>query len=153
MKRSILHVPPEVMEVLKLRDWPGNIRELENFIRRSVIMSSGEALRPPFAELQQLPKSASDTVHRTLAEATREHILEVLRETQWVLGGSQGAAARLGLPRTTLVYRMQKLGISRERYLGRSRRSIVRTLDVSRFGIRRQDAPPLGDPGLQGVYA
>ena len=65
------------------------IRELENFIKRAVIMSSGPTLRPPLGELQHLPKPASATAHRTLAEASREHILEVLRETKWVLGGCQ----------------------------------------------------------------
>ena len=154
MNRSILCIPGEIIEVLKLHDWPGNIRELENFIKRAVIMSSGPTLRPPHAELLHLQKPASAAAHRTLAEATREHILEVLRETQWVLGGSQGAAVRLGLPRTTLVYRMQKLGISREQYLGRSRGPIVRSPVVSRFGVDGGGASSaLGDPVLQGVYA
>jgi len=124
MNRRIDSIPEEVVDVLKLHDWPGNIRELENFIQRSVIMSSGPTLRPPLAELQRMPKTDSCTANRTLAEATREHILEVLRETKWVLGGCQGAAVRLGLPRTTLVYRMQKLGISRESHGSRSGSSI-----------------------------
>jgi len=123
MNKRIDSIPPEVVEVLRLHDWPGNIRELENFIRRAVIMSWGPSLRPPLAELQRLPNSAASSTYRTLAEAQREHILEVLRETKWVLGGRQGAAAWLGIPRTTLVYRMQKLGISRERPRGHSRSS------------------------------
>jgi formate hydrogenlyase transcriptional activator len=124
MKKSIDHIPAEVMDVLEGHDWPGNIRELENFIKRSVIMSTGPALRPPIAELKELSPAVSTTTNRTLAELERQHILEVLRETKWILGGSQGAAARLGLPRTTLVYRMQKLGISRNQAWGRSRNGV-----------------------------
>ena len=154
LNNRIQSIPPEVMEVLRLHDWPGNIRELENFIQRAVIMSSGPTLRPPLAELYHLPKPASDTAYRTLAEASRQHILEVLRETKWVLGGCQGAAARLGLPRTTLVYRMQKLGISREPNPGRSRRPVIRTPDVSLYDADRQRASlNPGVPSLQGVLA
>ena len=114
MGRRIETIPPEVMDILKLYDWPGNIRELENFIKRAVIMTTGTALRPIFGELKRLPSQASPASKRTLAEAERDHINEVLRETRWVLGGGKGAAARLGMPRTTLVYRMRKLGIARE---------------------------------------
>jgi formate hydrogenlyase transcriptional activator len=114
MGRKIETVPPEVMEVLRMHDWPGNIRELENFIQRAVIMSSGPALRPMFGELKRRPSQVSPAAKRTLAEAERDHIVEVLRDTRWVLGGGNGAAARLGMPRTTLVYRMRKLGIARE---------------------------------------
>ena len=114
MDKQIEAIPAEVMEVLRLHDWPGNIRELENFIKRAVIMSTGTALRPIFGELKRLPSQASPASKRTLAEAERDHINAVLRETRWVLGGDNGAAARLGMPRTTLVYRMRKLGIVRE---------------------------------------
>ncbi len=114
MGRKVETIPAEVMEVLKLHDWPGNIRELENFIKRAVIMSTGTVLRPLFGELKRLPSQTSPAAKRTLAEAQREHIVEVLRDTRWVLGGDHGAAARLGMPRTTLVYRMRKLGIVRE---------------------------------------
>jgi formate hydrogenlyase transcriptional activator len=114
MGRVVESVPAEVMEVLQLHDWPGNIRELENFIKRAVIMSRGTGLRPQFAELRRLPNQPSPSAKRTLAEAQREHIVEVLRDTRWVLGGDRGAAARLGLPRTTLVYKMRKLGIGRQ---------------------------------------
>jgi transcriptional regulator with GAF, ATPase, and Fis domain len=123
MNKPIESIPAEVMDVLRLHDWPGNIRELENFIRRSVIMSLGRSLRPPLADLQQVRRADSNAVSRTLAEAQREHILEVLRQTKGVLGGCQGAAARLGLPRTTLLYRMQKLGISSEKGRWHSRNS------------------------------
>jgi formate hydrogenlyase transcriptional activator len=114
MGRRIDTIPSEVMEVLKLHDWPGNIRELENFIKRAVIMTTGTALRPALGELKRLPGQASPAAKRTLAEVERDHIVEVLRDTRWVLGGSNGAAARLGMPRTTLVYRIHKLGIVRE---------------------------------------
>ncbi len=114
MGRVVESIPDEVMEVLQLHDWPGNIRELENFIKRAVIMSTGTVLRPQFAELKRLPNQPSPGAKRTLAEAQKEHIVEVLRDTRWVLGGDHGAAARLGMPRTTLVYRMRKLGIARQ---------------------------------------
>jgi formate hydrogenlyase transcriptional activator len=131
MNKGIEHIPAEVMEVLRLHDWPGNIRELENFIRRAVIMSPGPTLRPPLAELIHVSRAGSTATRLTLAEAERQHILEVLRETKWVLGGFQGAAVRLGIPRTTLVYRMQKLGITRGQILGAARNSA---------GILRKDA-------------
>jgi len=114
MNKQIESIPAEVMEVLRLHDWPGNIRELENFIKRAVIMTTGTVLRPIIGELKRLPSQASPMAKRTLAEAERDHINEVLRETRWVLGGGNGAAARLGVPRTTLVYRMRKLVIVRE---------------------------------------
>jgi formate hydrogenlyase transcriptional activator len=114
MGRTVEAIPEEVMQVLELHDWPGNIRELENFIKHAVIMSSGTVLRPQFAELKRLPNQPSPGAKRTLAEAQREHIVDVLRDTRWVLGGDHGAAARLGMPRTTLVYKMRKLGIARE---------------------------------------
>jgi formate hydrogenlyase transcriptional activator len=121
MSRQIETIPLEVTEILKQHDWPGNIRELQNFIERSVILSTGPVLRPPLAELKRVSKQTSSANARTLAEAERDHILEVLRETRWVLGGTEGAASRLGLPRTTLVYRMKKLGIPREKSAKRPR--------------------------------
>jgi formate hydrogenlyase transcriptional activator len=113
MNKSLEAVPPEVMEVLKLHDWPGNVRELQNFVERAVIMSAGGELRPPLDELEQLTTSKSPSAVRTLAEAERSHILETLRAARWVVGGPGGAASRLGLSRTTLIYRMRKLGITR----------------------------------------
>ena len=89
-------------------DWPGNIRELQNFIERAVIMTTGAVLRPRLAELRM---QAVSTEVRTLADAERAHIVATLRETNWVVGGPSGAAARLGLPRTTLIARMQRLGL------------------------------------------
>ena len=93
--------------------WPGNIRELQNFVERAVILSSYPVLRlPPPAEPKRFVRSIPSEA-RTLAEAQREHILRVLQETDWVVGGAEGAATRLGLRRTTLIYKMRRLGISR----------------------------------------
>jgi formate hydrogenlyase transcriptional activator len=108
--RTIDCIPDDVMEALESHDWPGNIRELQNFIERAVIMTSGSALRPRLAELQMQTVS---TEVRTLADAERAHIVATLRETKWVVGGRGGAAARLGLPRTTLIARMQRLGLAK----------------------------------------
>jgi len=143
MGRRIDTIPCEVMEVLKLHDWPGNIRELENFIRRAVIMTTGTALRPALGELKRLPGQASPAAKRTLAEVERDHIVEVLRDTRWVLGGSNGAAARLGMPRTTLVYRMHKLGIAREQDSKRPRGRLRELPDWSPETTRDWQISPL----------
>jgi formate hydrogenlyase transcriptional activator len=115
LNKCIDVIPDEVMEVLKAHDWPGNIRELQNCIERAVVLSPESVLRLGFAELKQMIKQPSATASRTLAEAEREHILDVLKQTDWMIGGLRGAAARLGLPRTTLVYKMRKLGIESRR--------------------------------------
>jgi formate hydrogenlyase transcriptional activator len=107
-------IPDEVVAVLKAHDWPGNIRELQNFIERAVLFSPGSVLRLPL-DLKQMVKQSSESASRTLAEADREHILETLNQTDWLIGGQDGAANRLGLPRTTLVYKMRKLGIETRR--------------------------------------
>jgi transcriptional regulator with GAF, ATPase, and Fis domain len=106
--RPIPHIPDDVIAALTNHDWPGNIRELQNFIERAVIMTTGTVLRPRLADL--IPRPSATTV-RTLADAERAHIVETLRETNGVVGGKSGAAARLGLPRTTLLARMQRLGL------------------------------------------
>ena len=111
MNKEINYVPDEVMEVLRHHDWPGNIRELQNVIERAVIMCSGPDLRLPPGELKSLVRQETPSAIRTLADAERDHILHVLRQVSWVVGGSNGAAARLGVARTTLLYRMRKLGI------------------------------------------
>jgi len=103
-------IPEDVMEALKSHDWPGNIRELQNFIERAVIMTTGSALRPRLTELRM---QTVTTEVRTLADAERAHIVATLRETNWVVGGPGGAAARLGLPRTSLIARMQRLGLAK----------------------------------------
>jgi formate hydrogenlyase transcriptional activator len=115
LNRSIDLIPDEVMDVLKAHDWPGNIRELQNFIERAVVFSPESVLRLPLTDLRQMTKQSSESVSRTLADAEREHILDVLKQTDGLIGGMHGAASRLGLPRTTLVYKMRKLGIEARR--------------------------------------
>jgi formate hydrogenlyase transcriptional activator len=110
--RSIPGIPDHVMAALESYDWPGNIRELQNFIERSAILSKGSELRAPIGELTNPRVWVSQT--RTLADANRAHIVSALRETNWLIGGPNGAAARLGLNRTTLIAKMRKLGIARE---------------------------------------
>jgi formate hydrogenlyase transcriptional activator len=114
MGKSIDEVPDGVMEIIKRHHWPGNIRELQNFIERSVIMTSGRVLSPRITELKLLMQATVSAPSQTLSDAERAHIIGILREANWVVGGRDGAAARLGLPRTTLISRMQKLGISRK---------------------------------------
>ncbi len=112
MKKRIDTIPTETMDTLARYAWPGNVRELQNLIERAVILSSGPVLKMSFAEL----KPAAEVQVRsgqTLQEAERQHILQALRESNWVIGGPEGAAVRLGLKRSTLQFRMQKLGISR----------------------------------------
>ena len=110
LNKPIDSIPDEVMAVLKAHDWPGNIRELQNFIERAVLFSPGSVLRLPL-DLKPTVKQSSESAARTLADADREHILETLNQTNWLIGGQDGAASRLGLPRTTLIYKMRKLGI------------------------------------------
>jgi len=117
MDRKIESIPPEIMKALTMWDWPGNIRELENFIERCVILSKGPALRAPLAELQVLEETASEPEDASLEAADREHILRVLRETKGMIGGPNGAAVRLGLKRTTLNSKLKKLGIKRQDYI------------------------------------
>ncbi len=112
MGKQIENIPPEAMSALTSHEWPGNIRELQNFIERSVILSAGAVLRPPLAELKRCPEVQSMGAI-TLEEAERDHIRKTLEQTRWVVAGPNGAAARLGIKRSTLYFRMQKLGISR----------------------------------------
>ena len=111
MNKNIEAIPGEVMEILKHHEWPGNIRELQNFIERAVILSPATVLRPPLGDLKAFTRTAQHTGIRTLAEAERDHIVEAIRQAGGVVGGRSGAAARLGMARTTLLYRMRKLGI------------------------------------------
>ena len=112
MNKRIETIPEEAMAALCRYSWPGNIRELQNFIERAVIMTPGSVLQIQINELQPSGPIAS-TVGGTLEDVERQRILEALRETGAVIGGQQGAAARLGLKRTTLLSKMQRLGISR----------------------------------------
>jgi formate hydrogenlyase transcriptional activator len=118
LNKPIDSIPDEVIEVLKAYDWPGNIRELQNFIERAVLFSPGSALRVPLDLVKQTVKRGSESAARTLADADREHIVETLERANWLIGGQDGAANRLGLPRTTLIYKMRKLGIETRRSLG-----------------------------------
>jgi len=110
MNKRIETIPEEAMAALCRYSWPGNIRELQNLIERAVILTPGNVLHNQIDELQS---SGPITTGGTLEDVERQRILQALRETGAVIGGQQGAAARLGLKRTTLLSKMQRLGISR----------------------------------------
>jgi len=119
MNKKITAISEEFMTALVRRSWPGNVRELQNFIERSVILSSGEALSSSRPELTCITpdgskwskSSAPVTLEQAESTAARSYILQTLQETKGVIGGRNGAAARLGLPRTTLISKMHRLGI------------------------------------------
>jgi formate hydrogenlyase transcriptional activator len=117
MKRQYESISADSMTSLCEYDWPGNIRELQNLIERAVILCAGPVLRVPARDphhrTNTVPHSAHSGEHLTLEEAERVHILRTLRDTRWVVGGARGAAARLGMNRSTLQFRMKKLGIVR----------------------------------------
>jgi formate hydrogenlyase transcriptional activator len=114
MNRTIETISSDTMESLVRYQWPGNIRELENVIERAVILSSGPILRVPLEDLQNcVAPGRENGTPRTLEEAERAHILATVKETKWVLSGPRGAATRLGMNRSTLQFRMKKLGIVR----------------------------------------
>ncbi len=126
MNKNIEVVPLEIMHALEQWEWPGNIRELENFMERSVILTNGPTLRVPVSELvavadpqphgTQLGNGPAGTAQGTLEELERQYIVQVLRQSMGIVSGSHGAAARLGMKRTTLQSKMLRLGISREEY-------------------------------------
>jgi formate hydrogenlyase transcriptional activator len=111
--RSVETIPAETLDLLVRYSWPGNIRELENLIERAVIVSPGPVLRVPLSELKSPNEPLADNL--TLRAAEREHILKALEATNWVLAGPRGAAARLGMKRTTLQSKMRKLGVIKTR--------------------------------------
>jgi formate hydrogenlyase transcriptional activator len=111
MKKSITSIPSKTMEMLVRWEWPGNIRELENFVERSVILSPGSVLQAPLSELQKAVEEGNGGRSVKLRDKERERILQVLRECHGKLGGPDGAAARLGLKRTTLQSKLDQLGI------------------------------------------
>jgi formate hydrogenlyase transcriptional activator len=122
MGKTIEDIPAATLAALSRYPWPGNVRELENLIERAVILSRGRTLQIPLAELE--PSHRADTISNavpdqpaesvaTLEEAERAHILRALEQSKWIVGGAAGAAARLGMKRTTLQWKMRKLGISR----------------------------------------
>lgn len=114
MNRAVETIAPEAMEAFIRYSWPGNIRELQNLIERAMIMSDGPVLQIPLSDLETGVTTPQDGGrHQTLEQAERTHILATLRDTNWVLAGPNGAATRLGLNRSTLQFRMKKLGIVR----------------------------------------
>ncbi|HEY1787653.1 MAG TPA: sigma 54-interacting transcriptional regulator [Verrucomicrobiae bacterium] len=119
MKKRVTIVPDEVMDCFRCYSWPGNVRELENIIERAVILSPGDVLQASPEDLWPVSQTAISAstgnghMHVTLKDMEREHITRVLAATNWVVGGPSGAGARLGLPRTTLIAKMQRLGITR----------------------------------------
>ncbi len=114
MKKHIETIPGPSLEALSRYHWPGNIRELENLVERAVILTQGTHLQVPLLELKIEARQAPAPTP-TLQDAEREQVLRVLRDTHWVIGGPDGAAARLGLKRTTLTSKIKKLGLSRPR--------------------------------------
>jgi formate hydrogenlyase transcriptional activator len=124
MNRAIDTIPSETMNVLVSYHWPGNIRELQNLVERAVILSTGAVLNVPLRDLQSQPQTAVPTNApangkprkiETLEDVERRHVLDTLEATDWVVGGPKGAAVLLGLKRSTLQVRMEKLGIRRAR--------------------------------------
>jgi len=114
MGRQIESIPADAMDALAQYPWPGNIRELENIIERAVILSPGSELYLNLGDLKTDGDGSEKPARPvSLADAERDHILGVLRDTGWVLSGPNGAAARLDMKRTTLQSKMKKLGISR----------------------------------------
>jgi formate hydrogenlyase transcriptional activator len=118
MNKQIDSIPPETLTALSLYPWPGNVRELQNYIERAVILCGDGQLRTPPPAMQasqDTPVDGNGHIDgKTLREAERQHILNALHQSNWVVGGPAGAAARLSLKRTSLIYRMDRLGISRE---------------------------------------
>jgi len=115
MSKVVDTIPTETMNALVRYHWPGNIRELQNLVERAVILSTGAILKVPLNDLQALPALAPGRKIETMEEAERRHILEALNASDWVISGPNGAATALGLKRSTLQARMDKLGIRRAR--------------------------------------
>src|SRR2546422_546411 len=116
MNRHVEVIPSETLEALRRYAWPGNVRELVNLLERAMILSRGRTLEVPLAELERRrPRADHEDGASTLEDVERTHIRRVLGETNWMLGGPRGAAARLGMKRTTLQSLMRRLGITRPR--------------------------------------
>jgi formate hydrogenlyase transcriptional activator len=113
LNRSVERIPADTMDALTAYAWPGNIRELENLIERAVILSPGLDLMVPLSELKASHTPNHTAQVSTLESAEREHIVRALNATNWVIGGPAGAAVKLGMKRTTLQSKMQKLGVTR----------------------------------------
>ena len=143
--KTIQHIPEPVIEALKRQPWPGNVRELQNVIERAVIATTGGVLQaPPTADGHIDDRLAPA---RTLAEVERDHILATLNAANWVIGGWNGAAARLGLSRTTLIARMQRLGLSRESARSSGHHSAALLRDARNATRRREPYTESGERG------
>jgi formate hydrogenlyase transcriptional activator len=112
MNRPIEVIPAATLDALRRYPWPGNVRELENLIQRAVILSPGVELRIPPTALEAPPSRIASEDSHTLEGLERAHIMRVLEEANWIMSGSRGAAARLGLKRTTLQSRLKRLGLA-----------------------------------------
>lgn len=126
LKKTIDTIPAEAIAAFRRYPWPGNVRELQHFMERSVVLTSGSVLEAPVAALDHdthKPSGGAPPTNRTMEEIERQSILDALRESNWVVGGPMGAARRLGLKRTTLASRMERLGISRASGHGSTRLS------------------------------
>jgi formate hydrogenlyase transcriptional activator len=114
MNKKIDEIPAETMDALVRYRWPGNVRELQNFIERAVILSPHTVLRAPTSELEPFSAHKGSTMPITgLEEVERDHIVRTLEASNWIVGGRNGAAELLGMKRTSLLYKMRKLRISR----------------------------------------
>jgi formate hydrogenlyase transcriptional activator len=111
MNKTVEVIPPEAIEAMLSYSWPGNIRELQNFVERGVIISRGSIFQPDLEQIYA-QKDRLRCNKQTLNDVTRNHILQILDDVNWVVGGRHGAATRLGIPRTTLIYKMRRLGIN-----------------------------------------
>jgi formate hydrogenlyase transcriptional activator len=116
MNKAISIIPEATMAALIAWPWPGNIRELENFMERAVILTSGSTLRAPLAELEKLDEESEIRSAPNVRDEERQRIVRLLRETRGMIGGAGGAAERLGMKRTTLNSKIKKLGIERSEY-------------------------------------
>ena len=140
MNKSIERIPEETIQALIRCPWPGNIRELQNVMERAVILTQGNTLRVPLEMLEKTPVLNAPNLAMTLEENERVHILKTLDETEWVIGGTRGAAMRLGIPRTSLIYRMQKLGIPGRRDLCIA---FAQSGETNRTGAKKRTASPI----------
>jgi formate hydrogenlyase transcriptional activator len=121
LNKRIDEIPPETMDALVKYRWPGNVRELQNFIERAVILSPHTVLRAPTSEFEPVSAHKEANAPMTgLEEVERDHIVRVLEASNWIVGGRNGAAERLGMKRTSLAYRMRKLRISRPAFSSRN---------------------------------
>ncbi len=149
MGKNVSYIPEQVLKTLVQHDWPGNVRELQNVMERAVIMSVGPELELPPSTLQL--RDVRPNAAQTLAEVERAHILDVLAKTEWVIGGRRGAAAWLGLPRTTLISRIQKLGITRQKPVARERAERSYPVPISNWPAGSH--PPESMRRVQGAGA